>query len=278
MVLLEYKDRDTILHRLSPITKFIWLVLTGVVLSIYMHPLPLLPLFILTLFLLYIAGVPWRGWLNQLIIVIAIGTLSFFFIGLWVNRPDMFIKTPYELANQTFIEIAPEDFILGRVAVTYGGLLYTVGQSLRSTTLLLTISLFVFTTSPTEIISLLQQLRVPHKLMFVIMVAYRFFPEVFRKLSTVVSAQKLRGWEVKVSNPINIPRQYFPLAVPLLSEAIRLSDRVTISAESRGFGSGVFTVRKKLSLHASDYIFIGIWVFITTVYITLFLMYGLGLL
>ncbi len=278
MVLLEYKDKDTFLHRLSPITKFIWLTLTGIVLSIYMHPLPLLPLFILTLALLYAVGVPWRGWLNQLIIVILIGSLSFFFIGLWVNRPDMFVKTPYELANQTFIELAPQDFVLGRIAVTYGGLLYTAGQSLRSTTLLLTISLFVFTTSPTEIISLLQQLRVPHKLMFVIMVAYRFFPEVFRKLSTVISAQKLRGWEVKVSNPLSIPRQYFPLAVPLLSEAIRLSDRVTISAESRGFGSGVFTIRRRLQLSSSDYIFIGIWIVITSVYIGLFLLYGLGLL
>ena len=79
--------------------------------------------------------------------------------------------------------------------------MYTAGQTLRSVTLVLMVAVFIYSTRPNDVVYLLSKAHLPAKLVFIVMVAYRFFPHIFHKLSIVISAQKLPRLEIDTGQP-----------------------------------------------------------------------------
>lgn len=187
----------------------------------------------------------------------------------------MFSRYP-DLVGIALWEIAGERFFLGRMAITVGGLMYTAGQTLRSIALVLMAAVFVYGTRLNDLVYLLSKARGQPKLVFIVMVAYRFLPHIFHKLSTVISAQQLRGWELIFGNPLHMARQFPPIMIPVLTETVRLADCTTWAVESRAYGSGRFTLHRELHMTGTDWLFSAFWLGVMVVCLWLYLGFGFG--
>mgnify|MGYP000035337284 CR=1 FL=1 len=275
MALFVYTQRNTLLHRLHPASKAVWMVAMGLILSIYFDPLPLLALFLLNLPFFLVGRLPWRSWAKPFTYVLVLGIIGYFIVSLFLARPGVFTRYP-ELVGVTLWHIAGEEFILGPMAVTIGGLLYTAGQTLRSLTMVLIIAVFVYSTRPNDLVYLLSQARLPPKLVFIVMVAYRFFPHIFKKLSTVMAAQRLRGWEARLGNPLAMARQFMPITIPVLTETVRLADDTTRAVESRAYGTSRFSLHHELKMRRADWLFTALWLAVATIFVWIYIGFGVG--
>lgn len=274
-MLFEYQRRETAIHQLHPVAKAVWVLVMGLLLSIYFDPRVILAMLLLVLPTIYLARVPWRRWWKPIAFVTVLSTVSFLIISLWLSRPETFVRYP-QWTEITFLEISGPDFILGRMAVTLAGLSYVAGQTLRTITMLLTVAVFIYSTAPSDLVYLLIRARLPSKLVFIVMAAYRFFPHIFRKLSSVTTAQRLRGWELHARNPYSLAREYMPITIPVLAETVRISDSTARAVESRAFGTARFTLHHELKLCTRDLLFIAFWLFVAAAGLTLFAGYGIG--
>ncbi len=275
MALLEYRARDTLLHRLHPISKAVWLLSMGLVLSIYFDPFPLAAILALSLPFFILGRIPWSRWLKPLGFVLLLGMFGYFVVSLFLNRPGVFTRYP-DLVGIKLLHIAGEGFFLGPMAVTVGGLMYTAGQTLRSITMVFMVAVFVYSTPPSDLVYLLSKARLPHKLVFIVMVAYRFFPHIFRKLAVVTAAQKLRGWRVSLRNPLRLPQQYLPVTIPIVTEVARLAEHTTMAVESRAYGSGRFSLHRRLQWRLADTLFTALWLLIGLACLYLYVRHGVG--
>lgn len=275
MALLVYTHRSTLLHRLHPASKAAWILSMGVLLSIYFDPLPLAVLFLLCLPFFILGQIPWRRWSKTLGVVLLLGMVGYFVMSLWLDRPGVFTRYP-DLMSLTLWRIAGQSFFLGPMAVTVGGLIYTAGQTLRSLTLVLMVAVFVYSTRPNDLVYLLNKARLPPKLVFIVMVAYRFFPHIFHKLSIVTAAQRLRGWELTSRNPVRLARQFLPVTIPIFTEIVRLADYTTWAVESRAYGTGRFTLHHDLPMTPRDWLFSALWLAVMGIFLWLYIRYGVG--
>ena len=275
MAIFVYTQRDTLLHRLHPGAKAIWVIAMGLILSIYFDPLPLLVLFLINLPFLVMGKIPWRRWSKPLGYVFLLGLVGYLIMSLWLARPGVFTRYP-DIVTVKLWQIAGDKFFLGPMAVTVGGLMYAAGQTLRSITMVLMIAVFVYSTRPNDLVYLLSKAHLPAKLVFIVMVAYRFFPHIFKKLSTVIAAQRLRGWEVTLTRPGEMARQFLPITIPILTETVRLSDFTTKAVESRAYGTSPFTLHRRLVMKKADGLFALFWILVMAGFLWLYIVYGIG--
>lgn len=275
MALFVYTQKSTLLHRLHPAAKAVWVVAIGLILSIYFDPLPLVVLFLVNLPFFILGKLPWKSWSKLFGYVIVLGLVGYLIMSLFLVRPGIYTRYP-DLVGITLWRIAGEGFFLGPMAVSVGGLMYTAGQTLRSITLVLIIAVFVYSTRPNDLVYLLGKARLPPKLVFIVMVAYRFFPHIFKKLATVISAQRLRGWELRFTNPLDMARQFLPVTIPVLTETVRLADYTTWAVESRAYGTSRFTLHHELKMTRADWLFSIFWILIAGAFLWLYTVYGVG--
>ena len=80
----------------------------------------------------------------------------------------------------------------------------------------------------------------------------------------ILEAQQSRGLILSHKNPIKAARTYIPVLVPLLINALRQVDDLSLALQSRGFGvSRKRTSRRVLRIQGHDWLFmIVIWAFL----------------
>ncbi len=129
--------------------------------------------------------------------------------------------------------------------------------------------LFITTTDPTDFaVSLAQNLRVPYRFAYGVLVAHRFLPLLRRELELIRLAHRVRGvgegrgWRGRWERW----RRY---AVPLLAAALRKSERTALAMDARGFGAGPRrTYYRQMPLRWRDGLFLLAWlVYIGLVYV-----------
>ena len=274
-MLFEFQQKSTAIHRLHPLAKAIWVLGTGIVLSFYFDPRSLLVVLAIMLPFVFAARIPWKQWVKPIGFVSLLTFLSFSIMSLFLTRPDIFQRYP-EWVSKTYFEIAGPGFFMGRIAFTQAGLAYAGGLTLRTFIMLWVVSTFIYSTSPSNLVFLLVQVKLPSKMAFIVMAAYRFFPHIFRKLTTVMTAQKLRGWELSSRNPIKLAREYAPITIPVLAETVRVADQTTRAIEARAFGAAPFTLHHDLVLKLKDFLFIIFWAGFVAVFLWLYISHGIG--
>ncbi len=93
----------------------------------------------------------------------------------------------------------------------------------------------VLSTDPTSLVrSLVQQARLPARLAYPALAAYRFLPLLQEEYETIRLARRLRG-QGRRRGPLAAFRERAGLLVPLLAGAIRRAERVAVAMDSRGF-------------------------------------------
>jgi energy-coupling factor transporter transmembrane protein EcfT len=242
MSIFIYQDLKTPVNRLNALAKLSIMITLTLLAGFILDPRYKIPLGIIIVIYAIVAKLNFRAYRGLITLVLVslllANMISLFFI---VNE-DMFKVYDKVWAATTVFQITDASFpIFGRMALTYGGILWLVQGALTGVFVVILLAAHIQSTSLNEMVQALSALKAPFPVIYITMVALRFTPELAAQFTLVHRAQTLRGWRVKTRNPIKIVRLYAPLLFPVIRYVIKSIDITTMSTENRAFGLGPVT-------------------------------------
>lgn len=245
MVFLQYEWRDTYLHNKASLLTKIAIVGSFFVLgSFYLNPLYAFILVVAVFFIARSAKVP-LSWHIPLFIIATFTTIFWGLKNLTLIKGYYFKAIPPEVAETYILKILPPGTpIVGEMALTYGNLLLIIQSFLRPLLLGNCMLVLVWTTPLSEIVDLLRKF-LPPKIVFPVVIAFRFVPVFLKRITTIQHAQILRGWE-PTNNPAKAARQYWAIFNPALVSLMDLATGIMRTAKARAVGA---STSKSVMLH-----------------------------
>ncbi len=222
-----YVKRDSALHGLNPLTKFI-LALSIILVSIFS---------------------PWY-WTGLLLFILVIIPLCF--VGR-VSREFFTSAIRLIIPATGFIFIMQALFQPGGEAVifkfwvldvTQESLAFAFRISVRITVMISAFTLLLMTTHPSELMSDLTRRGLPGQFAYVIISTLQILPQMQAKAQTIISAQRSRGLDTE-STFLKRAGSLLPLVGPLVFGSLVEVEERAIAIEARGFTS----THIKTSLH-----------------------------
>lgn len=239
MVFFEYHEQDSLWHRMNPVSKIALLATVNYFTSMIQDWVWKLPLFVIMLFFLRMSKAPSSFW-KLLKISLSVQILNRIRSLPWTifyTRQGFFKRLPWELVSKVIIEVTPEGFpILGRTALTFGSLYYSLCFFFNGPILLISTMIFLYSTNPSDLMHLLYKFRVPDGIVFSFFTAWRYVPMMVQQFGRVMNAQRLRGGTVKTRNPVVGARKVSPLIYAISRHSLDLNRDLTRAVLSRGFG------------------------------------------
>jgi energy-coupling factor transport system permease protein len=222
-----YVKRDSILHRLNPLTKII--LALGIILISFISPwfwtAPVLLL--LAIFPLCIMGKVSREFLNTALRLI-LPAAGFIFI----------MQALFQPIGETVI------FKFWLLDITRESLFFAFRVSMRITVMISAFTLLLMTTHPSELMSDLTRRGLPGQFAYVIISTLQIIPQMQAKAQTIISAQRSRGLDTE-SSFLRRAGSLVPLVAPLVFGSLVEVEERAIAIEARGFTS----THIKTSLH-----------------------------
>ena len=112
------------------------------------------------------------------------------------------------------------------------------------------------TTGPDVVRASVQQLRVPYRIGYTALAAFRFVPRFGHELEVIRQAHRVRGAHGG-RGPFSGIARWFGYVVPLMAGAIRHAERVALAMDARAFGAHPDrTERHLVPFRARDVVFI----------------------
>lgn len=228
----RYVDRDTPIHRLHPLVKILYVVLT---LFIILTPLLEVKYVVVPLIWLSMSIVLWalaRIEIARFQTLMKLLTGTFIFLILvqgctyrWGNTVVLhFFDLKYGETNVGSIKLE--------------GLIFGAMLCLRILTAAISLPLLVMTTSSADLVSAFRRLHFPKVATFMIVSALSFTTLIFEMWEYIMSAQKLRAFDIDRMNPITkLRKAYVPIVTPLVLLLFRKANDFQIALETRGFGT-----------------------------------------
>ncbi len=236
----KFRKVYSVVHNLDPRIKFFFVSVLFVMAILFTQLIALAVLFFIPLPFVFVAKVS-RQWLRSLkgaafLAVFIFGTNIVF--GYFYPSPFEQITPPIDTATEYLI-------LIERASA----------MTLRFIVLIASFSVFFLTTSPDHLGLALQQSHVPYEFCFAFTTAVRFVPVLADEAQTIMDAQKARGLELERGNLLKRIRNYIPILIPLIVNAIRRSLELAETMESRAWGAS----EKRTNLYAlkmkrADYI------------------------
>jgi len=116
-------------------------------------------------------------------------------------------------------------------------MIYGALQAMRSSIMLLTGMLLCWSTNPQDLLKSLLYWRIPYPLAFMTISSLRFLPDIISETMTVITAQKLRGFQPEKSlHSKKLMQTFYQTLFPVLARTIRRAGTLSLSVEARGFG------------------------------------------
>jgi energy-coupling factor transporter transmembrane protein EcfT len=242
MSLFAYQDLKTPVHNLNAMTKWSIMITLTLLAGFLQDPVYKIILGVIIVAYAFLAKLNFKAYRGLILLVLVslllANLLSVFFI---VNE-NMFKVYDKVWASTTIIQITNASFpIFGRMALTYGGVLWLLQGSLTGVFVVVLLAAHIQATSLNETVQLLSAIKAPFPVIYITMVALRFTPELAAQFTLVHRAQTLRGWRVNTRNPIKILKLYTPLMFPVIRYVIKSIDITTMSTQNRAFGLGRVT-------------------------------------
>ncbi|MDW5550582.1 energy-coupling factor transporter transmembrane component T [Methanosarcina sp.] len=263
--------KDTVIHRIDPRAKILILIsIVFVAVSLDNQK---------TMFLLFLTVL--SGFVLAKMPAIKIKTLVILLVlliwGTIYSQALFYSQLPRTVI---FTIIRPEFPILGWL--TGGGLfVYEEGfhhgavQGLRSASILSLGLLMCWTTDSRDMLNGLVGLRVPYSVAFMVITAVRFLPIIITEVATVITVQRLRGF-----NPTKfgsgIIKTLLNILTPTLANCVRRTGTLAISIQSRAFRANPDrTSLKKLEFSDIDKIVVAVCVFTAISVVIMKLIYNM---
>jgi energy-coupling factor transport system permease protein len=222
--MFAYLDQDSPLHRLNPSLKLLGLALIMAGATFTFDP--------------FIPAVLAAGlwWLTLLL-----GRVPFGRLLRW-TLPLLLLPVPLIVLTALYADVGPVPpaeilFRAGPWTVTEEGIRLGLGVGLRLTAVLSGSLLYIATTDPSDFaMSLIQNLHLPYRFAYGLLISYRFLPTMRKEAETLRLAHRVRGR----GQPRTLADRFGGVAVlglPLLAAAIRTSERTALAMDARGFGN-----------------------------------------
>ncbi|MBS1675595.1 MAG: energy-coupling factor transporter transmembrane protein EcfT [Actinobacteria bacterium] len=234
------------LHQLNPLAKLA-AVLPAMVLLLFVRDLATPIAFLALAYAVVISGarLRGRGW-ALLFAGIPLGVLLLgSAMALWTD-PAQVAGTP--------VVLHAGDWELHAGALEIGA-----ATALRLAAILaLTLISGLTSTGPDLVRAGVQQLRIPYRIGYTALAAYRFVPRFGYELSVIRSAHRVRGTHGGRGPFARLARGWGYI-VPLLASAIRHAERVALAMDSRAFGAfPTRTERHVVPFRIRDVVFIAV--------------------
>ncbi len=239
-----YYDGYSFLHRLNPLTKIIATAPMILFLALVTDPwAPAVFILLFSLTSIVLGKIPLVRYVKTTAPLLLLVT------GFLIVYP--LVVDPARVAGTAVA------FQLGRLTVRWGGIIFGLATALRVLSLVLGTMLFVLTTDSADFVrALVQQWRLPYRVGYSAMAAYRFIPMLNSELAVIRAAHKVRG----ISDRGGLRAQFDRAkryAVPLLATAIRKAERTALAMDSRAFGAFEDrTYYRRLFFTSRDWLFI----------------------
>lgn len=256
MNIFLYLDRGTWVHRLDPRSKIVAVLLLFSLCLSFNHPLYMgaVALGILTI------AVNARALVN-------FWRLRFILVLLFVFSALMW---PFFAQGTTAL------WKWGPFAVSRESLFYGIAMGLRLSSFVMAGLLLLSTTRNEELTHGLIGLGIPYPVAFAFSTALRLIPTLAGAGATIIQAQISRGLDLESGNIFRRMGKFIPQAIPLFIYAIRYTNLLAISLESRGFSPGARrTFYYELRMTKADY---GVMILLAAIFaVALYLRLGIGL-
>ena len=236
----QYFPGKSVIHRLDPRTKLVFLVvyIIALFLAVNWVSYGLMLAFLITV--ITMSGIPWksffRGMKPLIFILVFTGVLNLFFT-----------KGEHPLIAFWVIEIYPE------------GIQRAIFMLVRILMLVMGTFLLTYTTSPIALtdglealLSPLKKIRVPvHELAMMMCIALRFIPTLIEETDKIMAAQKARGADFESGKLLDRVKALVPILVPLFISAFRRADELATAMECRCYQGGDGRSKMKLLRYQS---------------------------
>ncbi|MFH1954511.1 MAG: energy-coupling factor transporter transmembrane component T [Pseudomonadota bacterium] len=178
-------------------------------------------------------------------------------------RPVMFFFVLLFFLHLFFTDGTPiPPFPPWHVTVTYEGLHRGAMITWQFMLLILSASILTMTTTPTELVSGIERLLRPlkilgvpsHDVAIMISIALRFVPTFLEEIDRIKEAQMARGANFKTGPLARRAKATLSLLMPLVLCSLRRADELATAMEARGYRRGPRTYMKELSMTRADYV------------------------
>ncbi len=231
----QYFPGNSVIHRLDPRTKLLFLIV-----------------YIVALF----AAVNWISYGVMLVFLtfcIAISTIPLKSI-LHGMKPLVVILLFTALLNVFFTEGKTVLWQWKSIRITQEGLVRAVFMMARILMLITGTFLLTYTTSPIALTDGIESLLNPlkaihfpvHELAMMMSIALRFVPTLIEETDKIISAQKARGADFESGNLLRRVKALVPILVPLFISAFRRADELATAMECRCYQGGTGRTKMKL--------------------------------
>ncbi|MFW9831313.1 MAG: energy-coupling factor transporter transmembrane component T family protein [Candidatus Thorarchaeota archaeon] len=221
-----YLDRNSFVHRLNPLTKFLVLILVAIITVTLVSIITALTIFIFLLLGFIGAGISLRYAFRRL------RSLLFFILLIALVQV---LFTPYG----TFLFFLIPSLAPGFgpfLPITIAGIANAINLAFRLVNIVLASALFVATTDPSRFAAALTQIRIPYRYAYTLVLALRLVPLFDEESNIVQAAQQARGIPVDQGVIHGFFRRIRYAFIPLIFSALSRVDALTLAMDGRGFG------------------------------------------
>lgn len=214
---LRYTYRDSLLHKIYPLVKLIWVFMVALGLFLYRTPLSGGVMMVLVLGLALFAGrIPLREVIGSSKLIFGLGIILMFF---------HFFADPGQPVYQ-----------LGPLIITDGGLQQGPIFFFRLSVVVLASFLLIWTTDTRDLMVSLTQAGISYRYAFAVFLALRFLPLVQREVDSVRAAHAIRGQAASSSlgHRFKLWQRYM---FTILVNGLRKAEATAAALDCRAFGS-----------------------------------------
>ena len=242
---LNYLDRDSVVHKMTGTTKLAFFLLFTFASMITYNTWVLLGLFAVSLAAFKLSKIKYRE-----------------------VRFMMIFMLVFLLLNNIFI--------FWRYDVTVEQMFYMLNISLKYFVALPVAILFISATNPSEFAASLNSIGISYKVGYSVAIALRYIPDIQRDYHSISQAQQARGVELgknehffsRLKNSVNI-------LLPLILTSLNRIDTISNAMELRGFGKNrkrTWYTRRPFARR--DFIALGLGVVLLIVSLTVTIKFG----
>ncbi len=256
LVSWRYKERDTLIQRLDPRAR--WIFMLAVLFSViqFWDLRFLLLFFALTLTYYALARLTWREtrrvWTFVLALVVVIIGINTVLTGRG-GPTEVLRSTAHTIWEARWT--VPVVGWTGGLTITVEKLVFAFAQMVRMLTVAILFIPVAYTFNPNHYGVTFRRLGLPDRVAFSVDLAFRFVPTLARDFGITLDAQRARGYEVEklTGGPIAQIRKMAPLIVPVTINAIVGAEDIINAMDLRCFGLRPRTWLHELRYAPRDY-------------------------
>ena len=212
-----YEDKNSVINMLAPMTKVIYII-AALIVPFLLDSNTISVVFIGISILVLIIGKV----LKRVVPIVGFSSI--------IVLSVIIIQGLFRAGNVTPL------FSIGPAVFYKEGLLFALDIGINILNILLSFSVLVLTTKPSDLIEGFVRIGLSPRLGYVFISVFQIIPQMTETMVTITDAQRSRGMETE-GNLITRVKAFFPLISPVVMSSLVNTKERAIALEVRGFNS-----------------------------------------